>query len=274
MNLTVVAPVFNEAGVLRELAARGADAARATDLDFEVLRIDDASTDTTPAIAATLDSPVFVHRLPTNQGQFGAIQEGIRRATGDLIVVLDGDLQDPPEAIVDLVARWDPDTPVVFAVKRSRKDVWWFTVGNTLYRLAVRAGGVVVPPGAGTYCLMHRDIAGDIAKMHIQQVNLSALISALGCRHGLVEYDKAARYDGVSRVGLLGLVREALSSLAITGALSRWARFAAFTAAIAGVLNPWGFRFGWIGVALVGLAGSAWLDLRVRRALRPQPLVR
>lgn len=270
IQLSVVAPVFNEAGVLRELAGRCVGAAEQCDVVFEVLLIDDASTDGTQKLCASLPKGVVVHRLLSNQGQFRAIQEGLRRARGEAIAVLDGDLQDPPEAISALWRQLaDTDSEVVFAVKHSRNDTWWFSLGNLGYRWALRVGGASVPSGAGTFCIMRRRVAKQVGEVSLERVNLSALLSAFKLNYSTIPYDKAARYDGQSRIGLLGLIREALSSLAVTGAISRWSALTALTSLVVAISGWLGNPLGWIAVAAVAMVVAIWVDIRVGRHITP-----
>lgn len=226
--LSVVVPVYNEATVLRDLAARCVAAGRATGRTFEVILVDDASTDETPQIAAEIGHhEVRCVRLPRNRGQFRATQEGLLQARGRWVVVLDGDLQDPPETIphlVDSIAAAPRGTDVVFAVKSRRDDPAWFLAGRAVFAYAQGAlGRRPAPAGAGSYSIMERSLARRVALLDLDQVNLAAVLAALGQPHDPVPYAKSARYDATSRVGLGGLAREAVGSLLLTGALARLA---------------------------------------------------
>jgi hypothetical protein len=221
--LSVVAPVYNEAAVLAELARRCASAAAAAP-SFEVLLVDDASSDDTRAVAATLTEPgVRVLHLERNRGQRGATQHGLGAARGHIVVLLDGDLQDPPEQIPalyrELLAR--DDLQLVFAQKTSRQDPLWFRLGRLGFRAIQRLGRVQVPSGVGSYCAMRAPLAQRAARVRLPAANMASLLVALQPPFGCIPYAKQARYDGQSRVGLAGLVREALGSLALTGALGR-----------------------------------------------------
>lgn len=222
--ISVVVPVHNEAAVVRELGERLVAAARAATQAasapvaqvgspaFEVLLVDDGSTDQTPVIAATLADVTNV-RLARNRGQLGATLEGLRRARGEIVVVLDGDLQDPPEVIPALVAALGPGLDVVYAVKADRHDPAWFLAGRLGYRALLRALRADLPSGAGSYCAMTGGMARRVAGFPLRNANLAAILASLGARAATVPYDKAARRDGDSRVGPAGLVREALGSL-------------------------------------------------------------
>lgn len=271
-GLTVVVPVYNEAAILPELARRCAAAAAAADPTAEVLLVDDASTDSTRQLAADLRPPVRVLHLPTNRGQLGATFAGLREATGDVIVVLDGDLQDPPEHIPALVAtlRSRPDLDVVFATKTRRDDPGWFLIGRAAYAALLSLPGArAVPPGCGAYCAMRPALAARVAALAVPDGNLAPLLVALGARSASVGYEKAARYDGQSRVGGWGLIREAIPSLALTGALTALAGWSAAALALAAALNG-GATGAALAAAAVGLGATALaLAAWARRVLAP-----
>ena len=222
-RISVVAPVYNEAQVVEELARRCAEAATLEGYgDPEVLIIDDASTDATAATLAEAQIP-FVHcaTLLRNRGQFGATKAGLRRAASPYVVVIDGDLQDPPEHLGALVARLhaDPDLDVVFATKASRDDPLWFRLGRAAYHLLASVPGAPpLPKGAGAYCAMRQATAKRVSLVRTDHANLAAVLVALGARSASVPYAKQARYDATSRVGIFGLVREAWGSMVLTGA--------------------------------------------------------
>jgi dolichol-phosphate mannosyltransferase len=278
-SLSIVAPVYNEARILPELVARCTRAAQDCGLPFEIVIADDASTDDTPTLLAELarDDRVRHCRLARNAGQFRATQAGLREARGTWVVVLDGDLQDPPELIPRLVAVLSTAAPsvlAVLAVKLHRDDPLAFMVGQfAFHRLQDVFSRVALPSGAGSYCLMRRDIAHRVATATLSRANLSAVVAvaarAMGGTLGTVPYDKGARYDHSTRVGWRGLIAEALESLAITGALARFLALAALILALVGLAagaSPSGRVM--LLAASACLGGAAlWVARRVHRAL-------
>lgn len=244
--LSIVAPVYNEAPILPELVARCLRAGARTGRAFEVVLADDASTDGTPAVLATFadDPRVRPCRLPANAGQFGATQAGLRAARGEWVVVLDGDLQDPPEAIPDLVAALAAAPPAVLAVlavKSRRDDPRPFMLAQFVFhRLQHLLSRVALPLGAGSYSIMRRAVAERIAAADLRRANLAPVIAVtVRAMHGAlatIAYEKAARYDGSGRVGWRGLAAEALESLALTGALPRLFGLAAAGLALVALL--------------------------------------
>jgi polyisoprenyl-phosphate glycosyltransferase len=230
-TLSVVAPVYNEARILPELVARCTRAAEQCRLPFERVLVDDASTDDTPALLADVarDRRVRSLRLASNAGQVSATKAGLREARGSWIVVLDGDLQDPPEHILRLIdALSDAGSSVlaVLAVKSHRDDPTVFMMGQFVFhRLQHAFSRVAVPSGAGTYCVMRRAVARRVAMAECRRANLAAVVAvavrALRGELATVPYEKGPRYDRSGRVGWPGLIAEALDSLAVTGALPR-----------------------------------------------------
>jgi glycosyltransferase involved in cell wall biosynthesis len=223
--------MYNEGRIVAAFVARCLRAGEATGLPFEVVIADDASGDDTPRLLAELgrDGRVRSCRLPANAGQFRATQAGLRAARGDWVLVLDGDLQDPPEHIPHLVgalANAPAAVLAVLAIKSHRDDPALFMLGQYVFHRVQHAlSRVALPLGAGTYCIMRRAVASRIAAAEVRSANLAALVAVtvrgLAGTIATVPYEKAARYDGAGRVGWWGLIAEALESLAVTGALPR-----------------------------------------------------
>ena len=274
-ELGVVIPIYNEAASLPELVTRCLDSLDATGQTFELLLVDDASTDATPEILARLaaDPRVVAHRLTSNRGQFGATQAGLAQTRGSTVVVLDGDLQDPPEFIGPLVqclAAQAPEIELVFAVKSSRAESLPFRMAGAVFHgLQALLSATQVPFGAGSYCAMRQSVARRVASLPLPGANLAAALAALQLPAATLTYAKDARRHGSSRVGLGGLVREAALSLALTGALSRLSRGVALIAVLCAVLV--GQRTLALGAWLVALllfVGGWWLA-RTRRGWLP-----
>jgi len=282
VDLSIVIPVFNEAGVLSELVARCREASQKTNCRYEIIVVDDCSTDDTPSLLQELSQePDFqYYRNAENLGQLRSTKAGLAYARGETVVVLDGDLQDPPELIPELVNTLQAATSglqAVFAVKESRQDLPWFVVGQTLFHLMQsRFGRVSIPYGAGSYCVMRRSVASRIVRSRVRQGNIAALVAVLGSCTGVVRYRKEARYDGRSRVGFRRLVWEAVASLAVIGALSRilWLMsavsvFAGATWALLADSNRIPVLFtAIVGAAVLGIGGQV-ISFLVDRSIRP-----
>jgi|SRR5579883_2019786 len=241
-DLSLVVPVYNEGRILRELISRCLAAARETGLAFELIVVDDASADETAAIGVQFrnDPAVRFHRNERNLGQFAATQEGLRRSRGAIVVVLDGDLQDPPELIPQLVSRFRAmpgDRKVVFGCKRSGNAQPLNAVGRKAFHwLQAAFSGLPVPGGIGSYCALSAGLAARVSQVPLRTVNLGAVCATLDAERAYVPYDQAKRYDGNSRVGTWGLVQEALASMTVTGTTSRLFYFLAAVSWLGGSL--------------------------------------
>lgn len=213
-RLSVVMPVYNEAAVVADLVERIDAACEEVGEPAEIVVVDDASTDGTGDLLRSSGvarlRPVF---QAVNGGQFVATRAGLATSAGDLVVVLDGDGQDPPELIPELVAaaRRAPGR-VVFATKRIRHDPAWFRAGRRGYALGLALLGARIPSGAGSFCALPGALARRAARVPLRDANLAPTLIALGAEVATHPYDRGARVDGGSRVGPAGLAREALGS--------------------------------------------------------------
>ena len=203
--VSVVVPVFNEADVLGELVSRCV-AAIASAPTWELVVVDDASTDGTRSIAAGLcvDPRVRVEHLAANRGQLGATLHGLAASRGEWVVVLDGDLQDPPEVIGDLIATQQRlGVPVVLAVKAGRHDPVWMRAGSAVYHALQRlALPGAVPGGMGSFALFPGAVARAMAGVALPRGNLGAVLLASRLPFATVPSRKAERpAPGWARVG-------------------------------------------------------------------------
>ncbi|MCK6556219.1 glycosyltransferase [Candidatus Binatia bacterium] len=277
--LSIVAPVHNEAAVVRELVERCAAAARRCAVSFEVVIVDDASTDDTASLLASLaaDPCVRTCRLPANVGQFRATQVGLRDVRGQSVIVLDGDLQDPPEAIPRLVAALSTGPRHVLAVqavKDSRDDPLPMMIGQRLFHWMQHVlSGVAVARGAGSYCIMRRSVVRRVAMADLAHANLAAVLAvvvhALGGEVATISYAKGARYDRRGRVGWMGLAAEAVESLAVTGALSRLLGGGAILLGLGGLVlgGSMAMRAALLAAAVLTAGAALGSRRRARRAV-------
>ncbi|MBD90310.1 MAG: hypothetical protein CL940_08235 [Deltaproteobacteria bacterium] len=228
VELSVVVPVYNEVAVLDELIGRCVTAAAMATEQWELIVVDDCSSDGSAERLSALSAKAEVQhlRLLENVGQFRATCAGLRASRGRVVVVLDGDLQDPPERIPELyqqLKRTESDRAAAFAIKTRRSDSMLFRIGRWLYGLLSSFAAWRIPPGAGAYCAMPGSLARRIPRVPSRQANLAPFVAAVSERIFVVPYEKQSRYDEQSRVGFPGLVVEALSTLQYSGSLERLA---------------------------------------------------
>lgn len=214
--LSVVLPVFNEQENLRPLAARLLPALRQAAGDsFEVLFVDDGSTDRTPEILNALHAgdPRFKSiSLSRNFGHQAALQAGLDSAGGRAVVLMDSDLQDPPEVISQLVERWRQGYQVVYAVRRKRKEGLLRRGAYGLFYRTVRPlAEIDIPLDAGDFCLLDRLIVDTLVGLRERNRFLRGLRSWVGFKQIGVEYERQPRHAGAPKYTLRKLVELALS---------------------------------------------------------------
>ena len=212
-TLDAVVPVFNEEAILPELNRRLADSLEGLPYGWRIIYVDDGSRDRTPELLAGFaaeDPRVGVVHLSRNFGQQLAISAGLAMTGGDAVVLLDGDLQDPPEVIPLLVEKWEDGYDVVYALKRDRKEALPKRVLFSLfYQVLRRLSNVDIPADAGNFSLMDRSVADVIKSMPERDRYVSGLRAYVGGRQTGVEFERAARYAGQPRQSPLKLMRMA-----------------------------------------------------------------
>ncbi len=220
-TLTVIVPAYNEAQNLPVLYERLRRTMQSLGLDWEWIGVDDHSGDETfPVLAemARADPHVRAIRLARNYGSHTAIACGLHHATGNCAVILAADLQDPPEVIPELVARWREGAQVVWAVRGRREGETARTVGFArLYYLLMRrvVGIKEMPPTGADFFLIDRRVIDALREFHESNISLMALITWMGFRQTSIIYDKQARLHGRSGWSLekkLKLVLDSVTS--------------------------------------------------------------
>jgi len=217
-DVSVVVPVWNEEGNVRELVQRLGRVLRAHSLDFELVIVDDGSTDATRSLLRLLarEEPelraVFLAR---NFGQEPAVQAGMLATRGRRVVQLDGDLQHPPEEIPKLLAKADEGYQVVYGKRAARKDPWLRVVGSRLLVSSMRVlFGIALPEDVSTFRVLDGELAREIAGLPEKYKFMSALLSWSGASSTAVEVQHDPRKRGESGYNLLKLVAHSLDLLA------------------------------------------------------------
>ena len=214
--LSVVAPVFNEEQTIAEFHRRLVEALNG--LPFELLAIDDGSTDATPRLLAELakkDQRVRVVTLSRNFGHQAAITAGLDHARGDATVMIDADLQDPPELIPELVARWREGYEVVYAVRTERagETRLKLTTARWFYRLFGRVSHVPLEQNAGDFRLLGRTALDSINAMRERARFLRGMTSWVGFAQTSVPYQRDARHAGETKYPMRKMMRFSLDAI-------------------------------------------------------------
>lgn len=215
--LSVVVPAFNEEATLPELYARLTAVLTSLQTTYELIIVDDGSTDHTSERLRQLrtqDPRVKYVRLARNFGHQAALTAGLAHTRGRAVVVMDADLQDPPELIPELLARWTEGYEVVYAVRRHRKEPLPKRLAYALfYRLLNRVASMRIPLDAGDFCLMDRRVVDQINALPERNRFLRGLRSWVGYRQTGVEYERQERYAGQPKYGFWQLLRLAVDGL-------------------------------------------------------------
>jgi dolichol-phosphate mannosyltransferase len=217
-TLTVVLPVYNEEALLPELHRRLLAALAPLALPYEILYVDDGSSDRSLEVVTGLaraDSRVGVLSLSRNFGHQMALTAGLDHARGDAVVLMDSDLQDPPELIPELVARWREGLDVVYAQRRARPGESAFkrATAYAFYRFMRTLASVDIPADTGDFRLLSRPAADALRTLRERHRFLRGLVAWLGFRQGRVLYDRLPRKSGESKYSIRQMARLALFGL-------------------------------------------------------------
>jgi dolichol-phosphate mannosyltransferase len=273
-QLSVVVPLYDEAENLPELYRRLCRSLDGLGVAFELVLVDDGSGDATPDLLGRLaaaDARVVVVRLSRNFGHQAAVCAGLGQARGDAVVVMDGDLQDPPEVLPAFVERWREGFDVVYAVRTKRKEGPAKRLGYYLfYRLLRAVADLDIPLDSGDFCLMDRKVVDTLNALPERQRFVRGLRTFVGFRQTGLEYERDARASGVPKYTFRKLVGLAVDGVVnFSGLPLRLAVAPGLLAAAAGLaLGAWavaGSPAGWVVVlaAVLVLGGLQLLALGV-----------
>lgn len=220
ITYSIAAPVFNEIEIVAEFYRRVKKVMDELGDPWELILVDDGSTDgSTEKILelAALDSHVKPVIFARNFGHQIAITAGIDHAQGKAIVILDADLQDPPEVIPDLIERWKEGYEVVYAVRAEREGESFFKkiTASVFYRLIYRITDVKIPLDTGDFRLLDRQAADILREMRERHRFPRGMAAWIGFRQIGVPYKRAARFAGETKYPFKKMLRLALD--AITG---------------------------------------------------------
>lgn len=217
-RVTLAIPVYNEEAVVPELVRR-----TCTVLDslpggpHEIVFANDGSSDGTLEMleAAAEDDPrIVVVELSRNFGHQTALAAALDQATGEVVVLMDGDLQDPPEAIPTLIDRYREGYDVVYVKRINRKEQWWLRMCyHVFYRLLATLSSIELPLDAGDFGLMSRRVVDEIRQMPEHHRYLRGMRTWVGFRQIGVSLDRPARHAGKTKYSPLKLLKLAFDGI-------------------------------------------------------------
>jgi glycosyltransferase involved in cell wall biosynthesis len=240
--VSIVVPAFNEADVLRDTWQRLNEVMTGTPFRTEIIFVNDGSTDATEQILSEIHEQsrnvISIH-LSRNFGKEYALTAGLDFAGGDAVIMIDADLQDPPELIPGMLAEWQNGFDVVTMRRISREgesltkrfSAWFF------YRLLNRISDVSIPPDTGDFRLLSRPAVDAVRDMPERVRYMKGIFAWIGFRQKEMTYERASRAAGNTKLGYLRLLRLALDGITAFSTLPlRLASYVGFTAAIGAFL--------------------------------------
>ncbi len=258
---SLVVPLYFEQEVLREAHARFLAVMEGLSGGFEIIYVDDGSQDATFSILSEIargDERVKALRFSRNFGHQLAVTAGIDAAKGDAVIIIDADLQDPPELIPELVEKWVEGYEVVYAQRRKREGETAFKrlTASMYYRLHNAFSGVKIPLDTGDFRLIDRKVADELRSMREHNRFLRGLTAWAGFKSCPVEYDRAPRKAGETKYTLKKMLK--LAGDGITGFSARPLQMATWIGA--GLFALCGLALiALIVLAICGLNSSGWL---------------
>lgn len=242
--ISIVVPVFNEQEVLRELYRCVSDVMKQVAMPFELILVNDGSTDQSLDIMLELwqqDKNVKVIDLSRNFGHQMAIMAGLEYTCGDAVITMDGDLQHPPELIDAFIQKWQQGYDVVYTSRDHTGDASLFKTmtSRLFYTIVNRLAEVHIPPGAADFRLLDRKVVEAIRALGERAVFLRGLVSWVGYRQTAIRYEAAARYSGKSKYSIIRMLRFA------TDGVTSFSSIPLYISAFIGILmSMLGFIYG------------------------------
>lgn len=217
ITYSIVIPIFNEEETIQELWQRLSNVIGQLDGFSEVIFVNDGSFDTSVDILTKLscaNPEVKLLSLSRNFGHQCALSAGIDHADGKAVIIMDGDLQDSPEAIIDFISKWQQGYDVVYAIRQKRKEKWWKRVAfKSFYRIQSNLSGLKLPLDAGIFSLMDRKVILALRSMPERHKYLSGLRAYAGFKQVGIFVERGPRYRGEPKVTVMKLFKLAFDGI-------------------------------------------------------------
>jgi polyisoprenyl-phosphate glycosyltransferase len=217
--VSIVVPCYNEEPIVKATHHRLTSTLDSVpDTEFEFIFVDDGSRDRTATLLRGLqaaDPRMRVIMLSRNFGHQMATTAGIEHATGDAVVLIDADLQDPPELVAEMLTRWRAGADVVYGARSEREGETAFKVwtAKVFYRSINRISNVAIPLDTGDFRLMDRRVVDALLEMPEHDRFIRGMVAWLGFRQEPVHYKRAARIGGETKYPLRKMIRFALDGV-------------------------------------------------------------
>jgi dolichol-phosphate mannosyltransferase len=211
-KISIVVPMYFEELVAEECYKRISEVMKNNKYNYEIIFINDGSTDKTLPILkdiAAVDGNVKVIGFSRNFGHQTAVTAGIFNATGDAVVIIDADLQDPPELIVDMVNKWQEGYEVVYAKRRKRDGETWFKLitAKYFYKFLASMSDIEIPKDTGDFRLIDRTVVEALKNMPERNRFVRGMVSWVGFNQTYIEYDRSERFAGTTKYPLKKMLK-------------------------------------------------------------------
>jgi dolichol-phosphate mannosyltransferase len=215
---SIIAPIYNEKGCFDELFRRVSEVMDATGEEWEFVMVDDGSSDGSTDMIRELAKkekrvqPVIFAR---NFGHQIAVTAGLDYCRGDAAIIIDADLQDPPEVILELIAKWREGYQVVYAVRSEREGETWFkkTTASAFYKVIYRITDVKIPMNTGDFRLLDRKVVDVMNSMRERHRFLRGMSAWVGYKTIGVSYKRAARFAGTTKYPFKKMIKLAFTAI-------------------------------------------------------------
>jgi polyisoprenyl-phosphate glycosyltransferase len=216
-SISYILPVHNEAGNIQPLYEALTAATKNLPYTFEFIFINDGSTDGSyDALlnAQAMDTRVVIINFARNFGHQTAVTAGLDYASGDAMVIMDSDLQDPPKVSAELIAKWEEGWDVVYARRRTRRDSWFKrATAKLFYWLLRRLTDIDIPPDTGDFRLVSRRVVNALKEFREHNRFLRGLVSYVGFKQTHVLFDRDKRHSGKTSYPFKSMVKFAFDGI-------------------------------------------------------------
>jgi len=218
ITYSIIAPIYNERDNLSELHRRITEVMDSTGESWELILVDDGSSDSSTDMIRELakkDKRVRPVIFARNFGHQVAVTAGLDYSRGDAVVIIDADLQDPPELILEMAKKWKEGYEVVYAVRAEREGESWFKLwtASMFYRIIYRITDVKIPLDTGDFRLIDRKVVNVMNKMRERHRFLRGMSAWVGFKQIGIEYKRAARVAGETKYPFRKMFRLAINAV-------------------------------------------------------------
>jgi polyisoprenyl-phosphate glycosyltransferase len=216
--ISIVIPIYNEEELIEKLNDSISRALKCAVDDWEVVYVDDGSTDSSLSLLRGLqsvDSHVVVVELSRNWGHMGAISAGLQTARGRAVILMDGDFQDPPEVLPRMIDAWRRGAEVVVGVRRSRQESRKLLAAlfPLFYRVLGALSDYPIPLNAGIFGLMDRKAVDAVLSLRERNRYLPGLRAWVGYKNAVVYYDRQDRLQGDGKLSFISRIKYAMDAI-------------------------------------------------------------